>query len=78
MMQRQGQGQRKKQIPFGDDRQKGEGEGKGRSRFPLGMRSWKTGRWVGVGLEEFFGGVVGFVDYAPDADEDQKESGYEF
>ncbi len=30
------------------------------------------------GLEEFFGGLVGFADYAPDADNDEQEAGDEF
>jgi hypothetical protein len=36
----QGQKQRKKQIPFGNDSQKGKS--KGRSRFPSGMTAKKA------------------------------------
>ena len=37
-------GQRQKQIPCGNDRQKGKGKskGKGRSRFPAGMTDRKA------------------------------------
>jgi hypothetical protein len=41
-MQRSGQ----KQIPFGNDNQKGKGRGTGRSRFPSGMTTRKAKAWL--------------------------------
>ena len=75
MRKRQLQRQEKKQIPFGNDNQKGKckgnGNGKSNSRFPSGMTTKKTKKKAnaktrGLLAEEFVFGFSEAVETAPD------------